>query len=187
MTKVTDSQELAVPVRSSLDLVSLNELAQLMRSNERVEVVDDPEQIAREIFEQILGAESTEELNQFGKAEGWRELEGVMVKLGADFKWRPSTYTEGAAVFLVVPGEKVMPEGQLEPAILTTGSRNVIAQLMNLAARRVYKGALVELVRSEKPTKRGFYPLWLRIHQEGGEKAESPAAVGGDGAAPEAA
>ena len=164
MGKSATSTDLAVPVSSSLDHASLNELATTMRSNERVEIVDDPEQISREIFEQILGSKSDAELNQMGQATGWRELEGVQVKLGADFRWRPSSYKEGAPVFLVVPAEKIGPEGELTPIVLTTGSRNVIAQLMNLAGRGTYQGRIVSLERAEKASSRGFYPLWLKVH-----------------------
>lgn len=172
--------DLAVPVRSSLDLASLNELAETMRSNERVEIVDDPEQISREIFEQILGSKTDADLNQMGQATGWRELEGVQVKLGADFRWRPSSYTEGAPVFLVVPAEKILPEGVLEPVILTTGSRNVIAQLMNLAGRGTFQGRIVSLQRAEKPSAKGFYPLWLKVHNPTSPEEETPEP--GDGA-----
>lgn len=184
-TESKPGAELAVPVRSSLDLASLNELAELLRSNERVvEVVDDPEQISRDIFEQILGARSAAELNQVGQASGWRELEGVRMKLGADFRWRPSSYNEGANVFLVVPAEKIMPEGELEAVVLTTGSRNVIGQLMNLAARGVYRGAVVSLARKDTPTKRGFFPLFLTIHSEGGDAptGTEEVAAGGEAA-----
>jgi hypothetical protein len=164
MAKSASSSELVVPVRTSLDLASLNELAETIRSNERVEIVDDPDQISREIFEQILGSKSDAELNQMGQATGWRELEGVPVKLGNDFRWRPSSYQEGAPVFLVVPAQKILPEGELEPVVLTTGSRNVIAQLMNMAARGTLEGRIVSLERAEKPSARGFHPLWLKVH-----------------------
>lgn len=179
MAKETKDQvagsELAIQVRSSLDIVSLNELAETIRSNERVEVVDDPDQISREIFEQILGAKSDADLNQMGQATGWRELEGVQVRLGADFRWRPSSYQEGAPVFLVVPAEKIGPDGELEPVVLTTGSRNVIAQLMNMAARGTYQGRIVSIERAQKASSRGYFALWLRVHNPAEE-----AAAGGD-------
>ena len=181
MAKETKDQvvgsELAIQVRSSLDIVSLNELAETIRSNERVEVVDDPEQISREIFEQILGAKSDADLNQMGQATGWRELEGVQVRLGADFRWRPSSYQEGAPVFLVVPAEKIGPDGELEPVVLTTGSRNVIAQLMNMAARGTYQGRIVSIERAQKASSRGYFALWLRVHNpsEGGETGPAAA------------
>lgn len=171
-TKANTSTELAVPVRTSLELASLNELAEVMRSGERVEIVDDPEQISREIFEQILGSKTDADLNQMGQATGWRELEGQQILLGAEFRWRPSSYTEGAPVFLVVPANKIGPEGVLEPVVLTTGSRNVIAQLMNMAARGTLEGRVVSLERAPKASSKGFYPLWLVVH--------NPVATGGE-------
>lgn len=156
-------QELGIAVQDSRDTLQLAVLAQTIRSNKRVEVVDDPEQISREIFEQILGSQSNEELNQLGAATGWRELEGKRVKLGSSFKWRPSSYEEGAPIFLVVPAELVGPDGALSRVTLTTGSLNVIAQLMNMAARGTYEGTIVTLERSSKPSARGYHPLWLRV------------------------
>lgn len=156
-------QELGIAVSDSRDTSQLAVLAQTIRDNKRVEVVDDPEQISREIFEQILASESNAELNQLGAATGWRELEGKTVKLGSSFKWRPSSYDEGAPIFLVVPAELVGPDGALTRVTLTTGSMNVIAQLMNMAVRGTYEGTLVVLERAGKPSARGYYPLWLRV------------------------
>lgn len=172
------SSELAVSVRSSLERSSLNELVNTIRSGKRVEIVDDPEQISREIFEQILGSKSDAELNQLGKATGWRELEGVRVKLGQDFRWRPSSFNEGASYFLIVPAEIIEAEGVLKPVVLTTGSMNVIAQLANMAARGTLDGRIVSLERAEKPSARGYYPLWLKVHnpvdpEEGGAASAS--------------
>lgn len=165
--------ELAIPIRDSRDVPALQELAQTIRENKRVEVVDDPEQITREIFEQILAADSNQALNQLGQATGWRELEGIPVKLGASFRWRPSSYDEGAPIFLIVPAEKLGPEGVLEPVTLTCGSMNVIAQLMNMAARGTYDGTVVRLKRAGRASARGYYPLWLEIlNVDGSEPAE---------------
>lgn len=151
--------ELVVQVRSSSDLESVSELERLLLSKERVEVVDDPEQMSREIVLQLLGAESDEELEQFGNATGWRELEGTAVEIRG-FRWRPSSFDEGgASVYLVVNATR-LDTG--DPIVLTTGSLNVMAQLANMARRGTLVGAVRELVRSEKPTQRGFYPLWLK-------------------------
>lgn len=177
--------ELAIPVRSSLDGVALIELAEIFRSGERVEIVDDPDAISREIFEQILGADSDAALNQMGQATGWRELEGVQILLGPSFRWRPSSYDEGAAVFLIVPADRINEDGTLEPVVLTTGSRNVIAQLMNMASRNTIEGRIVSLERSEKASARGFFPLWLRVHNP--TPADTAAAPEGEPADSDAA
>jgi hypothetical protein len=47
------------------------------------------------------------------------------------------------------------------PVVLTTGSANVLAQLVNMAKRGTLDGAIRMLVESDKPTARGFRPLWL--------------------------
>lgn len=183
-SKELETTSLGLAVSSSADLASLQELAETIRTNERVEVVDDPEQISREIFEQLLASEDDVALNQLGSATGWRELEGIQVLLGDSFRWRPSSYDEGAPIFLVVPVTVVEETGELGArVVLTTGSMNVIAQLMNLAARGTYRSRVVTLIRAEKASARGFYPLWLRIENPTDPaevNAAAPAAVEGD-------
>ena len=158
----TPGSELAV--RSSTDLIAesdvLAELERVLVSNERVEPTsDDPDKMAAEIVAQILAAESDEELAamQGGNAIGWRELLNVPVELHG-FRWRPSDYEEGASLYFVVFGVR-LDTG--DSVVLTTGSRNIMAQLVNRARRGVLSGAVVKAVEADKATQRGFKPLWL--------------------------
>jgi hypothetical protein len=146
-----------IAVRGSSDLAQLEDLEKLLLSGERPDVVDDPEEIGREIMMQLLAAESDEELESFGSATGWRDLEGVPVEIHG-FRWRPSAYEEGANVFFVVNATRLDDGSRV---VLTTGSQNVLAQLINMAKRGTLVGAKRMLTRAEKPTARGFYPLWL--------------------------
>lgn len=151
------SQEIAV--RSSANLEQLDELEQiLVGEKEPPEVADDPQEISREIIAQLLGATSDEELEQVGSASGWRELLGVPVELHS-FKWRPSSYEEGAPVFFVVFARR-LDNG--EKVVLTTGSGNVLAQLVNMAKRGTLAGAVRCMEQADTPTKQGFRPLWLK-------------------------
>lgn len=151
------SQEIAV--RKSTDLAALDELEQiLLGEKEAPEVVDDPQEISREIIAQLLAAETDEELEQVGAAIGWRELAGVPVQI-ENFRWRPSAYEEGAPVFFVVQATR-LDTG--ERVVLTTGSGNVLAQLANMARRGTLAGAVRSVEIADKPTKSGFRPYWLR-------------------------
>lgn len=162
----------AIAVRSSMDLEALDEFDQILLGQAEVaEIVDDPEEISREIIAQLLAAKSDEELDAgIGKAQGWRELMGVPVWL-LGFRWRPSSFDEGGPVYVVV---QAVNADTGEAAILTTGSANVLAQLSNMARRAVEAGAtrLSEspwrLVQAENATRNGFKPLHLeRVQVEG--------------------
>lgn len=155
-----------IAVRSNSEIASLDELDRILLGGDlNVEVTDDPDAISREIVAQLLGAENDEELESFGDAVGWREFavpksqaaNGVPMQIHG-FRWRPSSYEEGAPVFFVVQATR-MDEG--ERVTLTIGSLNVLAQLSNMARRGTLVDAIRVLVEADKPTKRGFKPLWL--------------------------
>lgn len=154
MSKSTD-----IAVRSSSNMEAISELEQILLGEQEVPpVVDDPGEISKEIIAQLLAAESDEELEQVGAAIGWRDLAGVPVELHS-FKWRPSSFEEGAPVFFVVSATR-LDTG--EKVVLTTGSGNVLAQLANMARRGTLSGAVRMVEMSDKPTKQGFRPYWLR-------------------------
>lgn len=163
----TQTASTALVVRSSAELATdadlLNELERILVTNDRVEAVDDdPDAIAAEIVKQILAAESDDELDAVagGEAVGWGDLLDVPVEL-LGFRWRPSDFDEGSSVYFVVFANRLDTGA---PVVLTTGSRNILAQLVNRAKRGALTGAVVSAVKAEKPTKRGFYPLRLRSH-----------------------
>lgn len=154
------AQEIAV--RNSADLAAIDELEKILLGEAEVPpVVDDPAEISKEIIAQLLSAETDEELEQVGAAIGWRDLAGVPVELHG-FKWRPSSFEEGAPVFFVVSGTR-LDTG--ENVVLTTGSGNVLAQLANMAKRGTLNGAIRQVEIADKPTKNGFRPYWLRTPQ----------------------
>lgn len=147
-----------IAVRSSNDLAALDEFdAILTGQSEPPEIIDDPEEISRQIIMQLLAASSDEELSNFGSAVGWRDLEGVPILLSG-FRWRPSSFDEGGPVYVIVNGTRTDTGEQL---VLTTGSSNVLAQLSNMARRGVLVGATWKLVKPDKATANGYYPLHL--------------------------
>src|SRR5215472_10461071 len=148
-----------IAVRKSTDIAQLDELEKILLGDADLpDVVDDPAEISREIMAQLLAAESDEELEAVGQATGWRELPGVPMELHG-FRWRPSTYEEGAPIFFVVNATR-LDTG--ERVVLTTGSGNVLAQLTNMARRGTLVGAIRTLEIADEPTKQGFRPNWLR-------------------------
>jgi hypothetical protein len=158
-TKQSDEagQELAV-VHSSTEIAELDKFDQiLLGMADAPEVVDDPDEVSRQIVLQLLAATTDAELT-ISQATGWRDLMDVPIEIQG-FRWRKSDYEEGAPVYVLVAGAR-LDTGEYLPAI-TTGSYNVLAQLSNLARRGQLPGAVWQLTESEKQTARGFKPLWL--------------------------
>lgn len=150
-------------VRKSTDVAQLDELERILLGDaELPDVVDDPAEISREIMAQLLAAESDEELEAVGEAIGWRELPGVPMELHG-FRWRPSSFEEGAPVFFVVNATRLDSGARV---VLTTGSGNILAQLCNMARRGTLVGAIRALEIADTPTKQGFRPNWLRTPTE---------------------
>jgi hypothetical protein len=155
------TQEIAV--RNHADVAALNDLEGiLLGEKELPEIVDDPADIQREIMAQLLSAESDAELESVGSATGWRELAGIPMELHG-FRWRPSSFEEGAAVFFVVDATR-LDTGQR--VALTTGSGNILAQLVNMARRNTLVGSVRALEIADRETKSGFRPNWLRTPPE---------------------
>jgi hypothetical protein len=149
------SQELVL--YDSSDPASLNEFASIISGIKPAqEIVQDPEEIQRQIVVQLLHASSDEELEAFGSAVGWQTLEEVPIRIDG-FRWRPSDFEAGAPVYVLVNGER-LDTG--DSVVLTTGSYNIMAQLANLAARKRFP-AVRYLKVAERTTKGGFHPLWL--------------------------
>lgn len=153
---------LPATVRTSSDLAALNELEAILLNMDDArrtltDIQEDPREAERQIIAQLLAAETDDDLEVVGNAEGWAELEGVPVEIRG-FRWRPSEYKEGPPVYCVVFGNRV-DDGSA--VVLTTGSAGIMAQLCNLARRERIPGVIRKLQRADKATKGGFYPLRL--------------------------
>ena len=154
------AQSTELVTRASSDLASLDEFDRILTGQADappVEVIDDPAEISRQIIMQLLAATTDEELQNFGNATGWRELENVPVVLKG-FRWRPSSFDEGGPLYVIVNAINAETGEQL---VLTTGSANVLAQLSNMARRGTLVDSVWQLVKSEKTTANGYRPLHL--------------------------
>lgn len=175
MAKATSTD--LVPQSMGMDVASLDQLDEILRTGEmNIEVIDDPDSISRSIIDQLLAADSDEQLQDFGNATGWRELLEVPIELRG-FRWRVSEYAEGAPIYFIVSGTR-LDTG--DGVTLTTGSLNVLAQLSNMARRGTLVGGVWQLHEAEKATKAGFKPLWLvqpeQVRQAAREAAQAAAA-----------
>lgn len=178
------SESQAITVRKSTDVAAIGELEQALRTGVAPEVAEqNPEDVARELIEQLLSAETDEELER-PEAEGWGEYVGVPFEVQS-FVWRPSSFDEGQPVFLVVRATDLR-DGRLR--VLTTGSGQAIAQLVN-RAKRGSLPAVLEL-RSTETKAKGRTVYWLATPEAVAEqrrqealeeaKAAEAAAAGAD-------
>lgn len=121
-------------------------------------VEEDADQASLQIIAQLLAAETDADLQNFGNAESWKDYEGIPMELHG-FKWMRSTFDEdGSPAVYVVVSATELESG--ERKVLTNGSRNVMAQLSNMARRGTLVGSIWQLHRGN-PTRAGFRPLWL--------------------------
>lgn len=157
---MSDKQQGQIVVQST-DLAAIGELERaLLEGVAPVEVDRDPDDVSHEIIAQLLGATDDEQLERL-EAEGWSPGPDHAGYLGVPmeihgFVWRPSTFDEGQAVFLVV---RTIDLRDGTPHVLTTGSGQVMAQLANLA-KRDRLPAVRELAGTETKSQRKVY--WLK-------------------------
>lgn len=160
-------------VYSSTELAQLSSLeALLLDPNVEIpEVLEEPEQISREIMQRLMNAGSLNEL-EVRKPLGWRRDLADVIVVVHGFQWRPSKYraggeradegTGGPNVYFVVDGTRT-DTGERGP--ITTGSANVLAQLVACAKLQAFpvQAKLIEL----PSTSRGFNPLALTFPENG--------------------
>lgn len=116
-------------------------------------VVQDPEEVTRDIARRILESDSDE----MPEAIGWATRLNVPFEIHG-FKWFVSSYNQGSPVFFVVDAVD-MTDGS--KVILTTGAHTPLCQLTNLALRNAFP-AIRMLVESENETKSGYRPYSLK-------------------------
>lgn len=173
----TEIQTVTMSQGTSRDLAKLPELEKILTGETEIgpdeaQAADDPAEVSRQILMEILSCETEDELEMFGQAEGWRDLAarsvahnglpagpGVPVLIRG-FRWRRSEFTDGGGFPLYFLVEAVRVDTG-RPVVLTTGAGNVMAQLIVLA--RLQKLPCVRVATEpEKPTSRGYWPLWLQ-------------------------
>lgn len=115
------------------------------------------EQSQAAIVARILQAGDPDAVLDMGQPVGADELEQVPLEVNG-VRWMKSTFEEGPGVYAVI--DAVRGDNN-EPVKVTTGSTNVMTQLLKLQTM----GALpqrVKIVKSARPTQSGYYPYWLQ-------------------------
>lgn len=123
---------------------------------EQVMAFTDPDEAARAIVTRILSAETAEDVLKVAGTLSAEDVLGQPMMIH-DVRWMRSAFEEGVGAFGVLSitrGEDGVAEA------LTCGSRNVVAQVARLAQLDALP-IRCKLVRTEKATTAGFYPLWL--------------------------
>jgi hypothetical protein len=177
MSKTQQSSEL---VRHSTNVAALAEFESAVIYGKRIEFLDDPRAIQREILLQLQAASDDDELEP-AEAQGWRTLLDVPVRIKG-FRWLPSDEQyiseDSSTVFVVIFGTRLDTD---EPVVLTTGGVNVLIQLSNLARRD--RLPAVRALKESKPSRKrvdettgevggGFKSLWLYTPDEYAREAE---------------
>ena len=161
----------ALVVLSKGEKAQIEQIEKSLLTNEEFQGIadEDPGEVSREIIAQLLEAGSDAELERV-EAVGWRDELGTPVEI-RNVVARPSSFEEGHRLFMVVRGIDLRDGAQI---VLTTGSGQVMAQLVNRAKRGTLVGAKVKAVTTSKPTKQGFYPYWLTsVEGDGAPTSES--------------
>lgn len=120
------------------------------------------------IVEQLLSAESWEELSDPWEASNAEKLRGKRLRVDSIMR-RPSQYRGGLGIFLVVKGVDL---GTGEAIVWTTSSQAVIAQLVRAYAKK-WIPCVCEMVIADRPTEAGYYPHHLRFLAVDPRKPES--------------
>lgn len=115
------------------------------------------EQSQAGIVARILAADSPEAALDMGEPVKAEELEQVVLNV-TGVRWMRSTFEEGPGVYAVIDAER---EDTNEAIKATCGSVNVMTQLLKLQTMAAFPQR-VKIVKSQKPTKSGYYPFWLQ-------------------------
>lgn len=119
--------------------------------------ITDPKEATVQIMDRIFKAETLEDMFAVMNTSGADELIGRPLKIKA-FQWFKSAFEDGPGAYAVA--EVTMLDTN-EERTATFGGANVVAMI----ARMADLGKLdtpVRMVKAEKATARGFYPLWLQ-------------------------
>jgi hypothetical protein len=115
---------------------------------------EDSEAVARAIAQRILDMDPDRVLDDVARPVGLRTLVGERITIHG-VEWCRSAY-DGPGIFAVL---QATSELRREPFLVTTGARNVMAQLARLADGDKFP---VEVVVTEQQTRSGYSVLWLR-------------------------
>lgn len=132
-------------------------------------VPEPPDDAVARIVEQILSAETPEELNKPWDSDGMRDLDGQVLTIH-DMHKLPSDYRGGLGVYLSC---RCTLHSTGETKQLSTGSVNAVSQLVSLY---VMKGLprTVMVRRAERQSRNGYWPYHLEVLAPGQYLAGPP-------------
>ena len=113
---------------------------------------------AERIVTQLLEAQTIDDLNAPWGGTSGRALAGKRLAIRGITK-RPSSYEDGAGVFLVADAVDAKTG---EQATFTTSSLSTVIQLSRCHQLGLFP-VIADVIVAERPTARGFYPYHLNI------------------------
>ena len=159
---VDSSQEVATrpdtaPVPIAADIIA--------RVREAVQGIPEADgEGAESIIRQLLDAQTIDDLNAPWEGSSGRSLAGKRLSIRGCHQ-RPSSFEDGAGVFLVVDAADAKTG---EALTFTTSAVSVVLQLARAWSLGLFP-LIADVVVAERPTARGFYPYHLRIIAAGNQ------------------
>lgn len=125
-------------------------------------IESDADTIAAEMFERIMAAETIEDvLKDQGLTDAVDVLDMSLRISGVRFN--KSTFAEGSGYYAVISARKTVDN---EAVTVGCGAARVVMQLAKLAQLKAYPCVLV-IRRADKPSSKGFFPMWMEPGVEG--------------------
>lgn len=121
-------------------------------------IPDNDDQGAENIINQLLAAESVDDLNAPWEGTSGRKLAGKRLQIRG-ISARRSSFEGGTGIFLVADA---VDASTGDKAVFTTSALSCVIQLAQAYKLGMFP-LLVEIVLAERPTARGFYPYHLRV------------------------
>lgn len=126
--------------------------------------ITDPREAQRSIIERVFEATTLEDILGAGQLDETDAVLGVPILLRT-FDLQKSTFPEsdgGMPVYAVITADRVLEDGELGGSVkFTCGASTVLAQIGRMAELDMLSERPVKLVKKDKPTQSGFYPLSL--------------------------
>lgn len=153
--------------------ISKQEMEVKQRMAQAVQEMARPEQSAEEMALAILNATTLEGIlgSQVLHMEDMEAVTGFLC-VGANLN--PSDFTDGLGAYAVL--DTIQPDGTR--AVVTSGSTNVVAQLVNIHAKKFFP-VWVRFKKSDKPTKAGYW-VWKLVKGEGEQPSAQQLAAWGE-------
>lgn len=125
-------------------------------SSSKAAVEEDPEQVAWEIVQRILSAQSPDEVLSRQQVMSAKELLGFPLIIER-VRWQRSAYEQRESMYALVNAHRTDLDVDV---VVTCGGRNVMAQLWRLGELNAFP-IKAKFGTTAQPTANGYYPLWL--------------------------